>query len=94
MASHDPSDRKLSASIAANTRWAKEPDRRAATAPGRRAALQRFEDEVDPERKLPPKERARRADNALKAHMQRIALRSVQARRARRRRTAPTSEQP
>lgn len=74
-------DRYLSASIAANTRWAHEPDRTAATQPARAAFEQRFLDEVDPERKLRPAERARRAENAKKAYFHRLALKSAQARR-------------
>jgi hypothetical protein len=43
------SDRALRARIASNTRWAKEPDRRAATAKATKANLDRFEKEVDPD---------------------------------------------
>lgn len=76
------SDRFLAASIAANTRWAHETDRTAATSPARAAFEARFEDEVDPERVLPAAERARRAANAKKAYFHRLALKSAQARRA------------
>ena len=75
------SDRFLSASIAANHRWAHEPDRAAATRPARDAFERRFEDEVDPDRKLSPSERGRRAANAKKAYFHRLALKSAQARR-------------
>lgn len=81
MVAHDPSDRFMAASIAANTRWAHEPDRSAATAPGRRAFEQRFEDEVDPNRTLSPVERQKRAKAARQAYFMRLALRSAQARR-------------
>ena len=60
-----PAERSLCARIAA--RWAKEPDRLAATAPGRRAAFQKLLDEVDPDGVLPPRERAKRAENARQA---------------------------
>lgn len=60
--------------IGAHTRWAKEPDRKAATAPARRGFRARFEREVDPEGKLPPAELARRTDHAISAHMCRLAL--------------------
>lgn len=72
--------RYLAASIAANTRWAHEPDRTAATKPARAAFEQRFFDEVDPEGALPPDVRARRAENAKRAYFHRLALKSAQAR--------------
>ncbi|GAB4067803.1 hypothetical protein GCM10028777_25000 [Angustibacter speluncae] len=78
----DPADRFLSASIAANTRWANEPDRTAATSPARAAFNKRFEDEVDPERRLSPEERGKRVENARRAYFMRLALRSAQARRS------------
>ncbi|MGI8536805.1 MAG: hypothetical protein ACR2K2_09970 [Mycobacteriales bacterium] len=78
----EPSDRFLSASIAANTRWAHEPDRAAATRPARDAFERRFLDEVDPERTLAPAERERRAANAKKAYFHRLALKSAQSRRS------------
>jgi hypothetical protein len=44
----------------------------------------KFEREVDrPQGKLSPQERAKRAEYARKAHMQRMALKSVKARRRR-----------
>ena len=79
----NPSDRTLTAKIAANESWAKTTNRTARTAPARQALLAKFESEVDPDRTLPPAERARRATNARKAYFQRLALRSAQARRAR-----------
>jgi hypothetical protein len=51
--------------------------------PARRAALARFEEQVDPEGQLSATERARRAEHAMRAHMTRLALRSAQARRRR-----------
>jgi hypothetical protein len=52
---------------------------------GARAALDaKFEREVDPDGTLDPSERARRAAHARKAHMHRLALKSAQARRAKR----------
>jgi hypothetical protein len=78
----DPvTDRFLAASIAANTRWAHEPDRSAATRPARAAFEQRFLYEVDPDGKLSAVERERRAANAKKAYFHRLALRSAQSRR-------------
>jgi hypothetical protein len=56
-------------------------DGRQLTAAARKEFLRRFEDQVDPERKLDPAERARRAEHAKKAHMARLALASAKARR-------------
>lgn len=83
MVSKTPEERRLVASIAASERWANEPDRAAATAAAREAALARFEKLVDPDGVLTPSERAKRAECAKRAHYQRMALKSAQARRAR-----------
>ena len=83
MPAQTSAERSLIAGIAADESWAKTEDRSARTAPARTAALKRFEDQVDPDHRLDPTERARRAQHAQRAHMRRIALRSVQARRAR-----------
>ena len=77
------SERKLCAQIAANTSWGNTIDRLARTEPGRRAAAAKFEQQVDPEGILTPVERAKRAENLRKAHMQRLALKSAQVRRLR-----------
>jgi hypothetical protein len=79
-----PSERTLRARIAVNASWARTVDRSARTAPARRAAMQRYEREIDPDGTLDPGERARRAEYAMRAHMSRLALRSVRARRQRR----------
>jgi len=47
--------------------------------------MARYEREVDPDGILDPGERARRAEYAMRAQMSRLALKSVQARRRRRR---------
>ena len=75
-------DRRQIAKIAANTRWARETDRSAATQPARDGLNRRFELEVDPDGVLPLDERAIRAQSARCAHFQRLALKSAQARRA------------
>ena len=59
-------------------------DPRETTANARASFLARFEDEVDPERKLPEPERQRRAEAARKAYFSRLALASADARRTRR----------
>ena len=78
-----PAQRALRARIAAHTSWANTKDRSARTAPGRRAFLARFEDRVDPDGTLSPAERSRRAEQALRAHMARLALKSARVRQRR-----------
>jgi hypothetical protein len=78
----DPT-RVLIGRIGAHASWANTVDRTARTEPGRRAMLEKFEDEVDPNRELPVAERARRAEHARKAYFQRLALKSARARRRR-----------
>lgn len=74
-------DRSLIARLAAHESWARTADPSARTEPARRAMLDRFERQVDPEGVLSPEERARRAGHARKAYSTRLALRSAQARR-------------
>jgi hypothetical protein len=70
-------------SIAAHTSWANTENRTARTQPARDAFWEKFYDQVDPERKLTPEERHKRAVNARKAHFARLALKSAKARRVR-----------
>lgn len=74
-----PSQRSLHARLAAHSRWAKE-DPVQGTAAARKAALERFEKQVDPDGVLPPAERARRAESARKAYFTSLALKSARAR--------------
>ena len=78
-----PTERSLRAQIAAHESWAHTEDRTARTSAARKAALDRFENEVDPEGVLLPEERARRAEHARKAYFLRLALKSAQARKRR-----------
>lgn len=82
MVARDPAERKLIARIAVNTSWAQTSDRAARTAAARQAALDRFEREIDPHGTMPPAERVARAESLRKAYFQRLALKSAQARRA------------
>jgi hypothetical protein len=75
--------RSLIASIAAHESWAQTENRTARTAPARKAMLDKFERQVDPDGTLLPAERAIRAEHARKAHFKRLALKSAQARRRR-----------
>ena len=76
-----PEQRRLRAQIAANTRWSRE-DPRVGTARARAAWYRKFHDKVDPDRILSPAERERRATAAMRAEMQKLALRSSKARAA------------
>ncbi|NTY58680.1 hypothetical protein FEG63_03820 [Mycolicibacterium sphagni] len=79
-----PVERSLRGQIAAHTSWANTEDRPARTANARKAMLDKFEREVDPDGVLTPVERARRAEHKRKAYFSRLALKSAQARRRRR----------
>ena len=72
-----PSEKTLRAQIAAHESWARTEDRAARTANARKAAMDRFEREVDPNGELTPQERAKRAEHARKAYFARLALRSA-----------------
>lgn len=70
--------------IAAEISWARTYDRSARTLPAREAFLKRFEREVDPDNKLPPDERRRRADHAKRAYMLQLSKRAAAAHKKRR----------
>ena len=76
-------ERRAWASVAANERWAKEPDRAAATQAARDAFIQKFYDQVDPDRALPPEERHKRAMAARSAFYARIRANGLKAKRLR-----------
>jgi hypothetical protein len=88
-----PTERTLRAQIAANESWANTENRSARTAPARKAMLEKFESEVDPNNELTPTERAKRAEYKRRAHFKRMALASARARR-RRRGGAPPGDSP
>jgi hypothetical protein len=69
--------------IAAEISWSRTHDRSARTRPAREAFLKQFEKEVDPDGKLPPEERRRRAEHAMRAYMLRLAKRAIAARKRR-----------
>jgi hypothetical protein len=66
-------------------------DSREITAPARKAFLDKFLDEVDPERVLPQAERLRRAKHARSAHFARMALARHDAARKRKATTGATA---
>ena len=72
--------RALAAKAAADASWANTSDRAARTEPARRAALARFERQVDPNGELPEDERQRRAASARRSYFRLLALRSARAR--------------
>jgi len=72
-----PAARKLRARLAAHAMHAQGKTN---TKPATQAFLAKFEKEVDPDGKLPPEERRRRAEHARRAYMARLALKSAQAR--------------
>jgi hypothetical protein len=78
-----PAERSLRGQIAAHESWARTENRSARTAPARQAAFDKFERQVDPDQKLLPAERARRAEHARKAYFAQLALKSAQSRRRR-----------
>ena len=82
-ASLSPAERSLRARLAAYAMHAQH-DSRETSAPGRAAFLARFETDVDPDGRLDPEERRRRAEHARSAYFARLALASVAARRAKR----------
>jgi hypothetical protein len=72
-----PQQRVLRARLGAHTLHARGLTN---TATARKTWEQRFVDEVDPDRVLPHKERAKRAEAAKKAHMTALAFKSSVAR--------------
>jgi hypothetical protein len=73
-------ERTLRARLAAHALHA-QVDASEHTAPARKAFLDRFDREVDPECVLTPEERTRRAAHARKAYFLGLALKSAEARR-------------
>jgi hypothetical protein len=63
-------------------KWANCDDRRAATAPARKALHDKFEAEVDPDGKLDPATRAAKADAARRLYYQRLSYQAAKARKA------------
>ncbi len=79
----DDDKRRTQKSAAAHKSWAQTEDRTARTAPARKAAMDRFAQQVDPDGTLAPAERAKRAAHARRAYMLDLAARSAEVRRER-----------
>jgi hypothetical protein len=75
-----PAQRTLRAKAAADASWANTTDRSARTEPARRAALARFEQQVDPNGELPEDGRLLRAASARRSYFRFLALRSARKR--------------
>jgi hypothetical protein len=81
------SERTVAARIAANTRWAGEDDRSAATASARRSSpgsLEYWLKKADPENELAYEARVKKAESMKKAYFDRFALAGRKARAAKR----------
>jgi hypothetical protein len=91
MPENSPELKTLIGRASAYKSWANTPDRAARTAPARRAMLEKFEREVDPNNELTPAERAKRAEYARKAHFTEMAIKSAKV-RGRRKSTASREE--
>lgn len=76
-----PAQRTQRASIAANTRWGREPNRTKATAKARAGLHEKFLRLADPDMKLSEAQREKLAANLKKAHYRRMAMKSAEARR-------------
>jgi hypothetical protein len=79
MPSKSPQERSTISSLGAHSLHAKY-DSRELTKNARAKFLDRFLDQVDPDRILPEAERLRRAEHAKSAHCTRLALASAKAR--------------
>ncbi len=78
-----PAERSLRARLAVHTLHARRDARQTAAA-ARAGFLARFEREVDPDLRLDPAERRRRAEHARRAYFIRLSLAAIAARRAKR----------
>jgi hypothetical protein len=81
MPAHDPQDRSVIASIAADISWGNTPDRTARTAPARKALEDKFL-ELVPSEVVDPDARAIAADNLKRAFYRQLARKSAAVRRA------------
>jgi hypothetical protein len=79
----NPNERSNRARVAAFTMHSRH-DVRETSKPGRDAFLKRFETEVDPQGRLEPEERMRRAVAARRAYFSKLGAKSARARQERR----------
>ena len=83
-----PTQRRAIGQAAAHTRWAREADRTAATAPARRGLEAKWAAEIDPTGLMPADELEQRIESMRQAHMARMRLARSQRAEARRGRAA------
>ena len=76
-----PAEISLRNRAASNESWARTDDREARTRKARAGVFAKYEQQVDPDGRLSPEERRRRAVSLRTAHMQRLAVKSVRSRR-------------
>jgi hypothetical protein len=82
LAARTPEERALVARIATAEKWARCPDRSAATAPARAGRRAKWATEITAQLgELPPDELERRVDDKQRAAMLRMTLAAKQARR-------------
>lgn len=89
--SESPLERHLHAQHAALTGWAMEPNRTARTQVWREGFTRKLENQIDPDRLLPPDELARRVEMARLAHL--AKARGAAAKKAREKREAKARAQ-
>lgn len=75
---------RIDKQIAAEVSWSRTDDRAGRTKPARDRFLARFEQQVDPDGRLEPDERRRRAEHAKRAYMLSLAKRSASSRKPKR----------
>ena len=83
MPENSPEWRQQRSRLGSYESWARTEDRPARTAPARKALLDKFERQVDPDGKLAPAERTKRAEYLRKAYFTRLAMASAKVRRQR-----------
>ncbi len=88
-----PAEKRLRASIAGLTGWANTADRSARGRHAQDGLFQKFLLAVDPDEQLDLVTRHKNATSLYRAHYQRLALRSAQARRERREAQEAQAEQ-
>jgi hypothetical protein len=77
-----PEQRRSRARLAALVQWSRTEDWTARTQAARDGFMRRFEDQVDPDRRLDPAQRAKMAEAARRAHFARLGRQSGKARAA------------
>lgn len=80
-------ERRVNASIASNARWSREPSRARATAPARAAgpgSIDYWLTKVDPDQQMTHEDRVAAAENAKRAHYQRLAKQGRKAKQSKR----------